>query len=132
MITIIRKIMAPTTIFPLVTNVPKTLTTSPASARLRLSLVVATLSDKRNKVIVRSSEGKTENSSASLVYMDTRSITIARHRLNESMISIKKVGIGITSPQYPYHSQNYDQIALIGQILKMGCLSNHLLPGHIP
>jgi hypothetical protein len=63
---------------------------------VRIRRVEATFSDNRNRVTVRSNDGKTENSSASFVYMETRSMTSATHRLSAKSKSIRNVGMGIT------------------------------------
>ena len=54
----IRKITAPTTKFPLTTNMPKARITSPASAFSRISRVADISSDKRYSVVISSSVGK--------------------------------------------------------------------------
>jgi len=75
--TIIRKIIKPTTRLPWMTKFPNVFITCPASPLLlKISLVEAILSESRKSVIMSNSDGNIEKSSGSLVYIDVRSITI--------------------------------------------------------
>ncbi len=66
----IRKITTPTTAFPCSTKLPMAPITEPAEPPLlRMLLVVDTLIPIRYKVVIRSSDGKMENSSASLIFI---------------------------------------------------------------
>ena len=66
----IRKITTPTTAFPCSTKLPMAPMTEPAEPPLlRMLRVVDTLIPIRYKVVIRSSDGKMENSSASLIFI---------------------------------------------------------------
>ena len=68
--TIMKKITKPTTTLPCSTKLPKDLMTCPASPpRDRMFRVEDTLMPRRNRVVIRSRDGKMENSSAPLIFM---------------------------------------------------------------
>ena len=62
----------------------------------RMSRDEATLSERRKRVTVRRTEGKTENSSGFMTYMDMSRITIERVMLSDSSRSMISAGRGIT------------------------------------
>ena len=56
--------------------------------------MVATFNDSLKRVTVNNNDGKTENSSASRVYIETSNITNAMHKFRVSSRSINTVGSG--------------------------------------
>ena len=93
----IRKMITPKTMLPLVIRWPKALMTVLLPPALpKICRVVETFSPKRNSVVISSSEGKMENSCASAMVM-----VIIRIRMDREMLMIKsrssrKGGMGIT------------------------------------
>ncbi len=86
----------PTTMFPERTKFPNVEITFPAEPPLvRISLVAETLSASRNSVATRSTEGKTENWSAFLIYMVSRSTTSDSVIFKISIMSSRKGGTGM-------------------------------------
>jgi hypothetical protein len=71
----------PTTTLPPTTKWPKASTTWPASPCSRISRVTLTLIARRNSVVISSSAGKTENSSAFLTYSVVTTIASAQEML---------------------------------------------------
>ena len=86
---------------PPTTNVPNALMTWPAAPVpslpwSRMRRVEATLSERRNRVTVSRTEGKTENSSGLRTNIDMSRITIATVMLSESSRSMTSGGSGTT------------------------------------
>ena len=93
-ITIMKKIIKPITTLPLVISWPKAAITSPAKPSRSIIRVEDTLRPRRNRVVIRSSDGYMENSSVSFMFMVISSITMDRDMFITRRMSRRKVGRG--------------------------------------
>jgi len=93
-VAMIRNTTSPTTRLPPTTSSPKLSIMWPASAFSKIDLVEAMLSDRRNKVVNNSRDGKADNDVALGMYIVTISSTMLMVIFRPSSISIRKVGKG--------------------------------------
>ena len=95
-ITRIRKTTRPTITLPPSTNEPKACTTLPAWPWSRIWRVTETLIASRSSVVKSRSDGNTDSSRASFVYIEISTTTRASERLTVIRRSIRTVGSGST------------------------------------
>ena len=94
--TMIRKMITPRIMFPCVIRLPNARITEPALPPLpRICRVVDTFKPSRNRVVISSSEGNMENSSASEIFMVIIRIKMDNPMLTTSKTSISQVGRGM-------------------------------------
>ena len=94
--TMMRKMIKPTTTFPLSTKSPKALMTWPDEPILvRMFLVVETLIPSLNRVVTSSGDGKMENSRGSRMVMVVTRIIMERDIFNIIATSTRPAGSGM-------------------------------------
>ena len=94
--TMIRNIIKPTTAFPWSTKLPKVAITAPACPpSVKINLVEETFKDNLNNVVIKRSDGNTENSKVSFIYIDVSNIISDNDILRINIKSSKNGGNGI-------------------------------------